>query len=175
MRHRHPSHAKELPRRWLMTDERLGEGLWDALAALPRGSGVILRHYALPLTERRALFARVSRIARRRGLMLVVAGADQLGSTSSHGRHRGALTTPVHSRREAIAAIRNGAQLLFVSPVHPTRSHPRARILGPVRLGLLIRGLDVGMIALGGMDERRWRALRPLKIHGWAGIDAWAD
>ncbi len=174
MRRRHPSHAKELPRRWLMTDERLGEGLWDALAALPRGSGVILRHYALPLAERRALFAQVSRIARRRRLMLIVAGADQLGNASSHGRHRGALTAPVHSRREAVAAIRDGARLLFVSPVHATRSHPGARTLGTARFGLLIRGLDADVIALGGMNERRWRALKRLNVHGWAGIDAWA-
>ena len=34
MPRRHPSHAKELPRRWLMTDQRLGEGLWEALIPL---------------------------------------------------------------------------------------------------------------------------------------------
>ncbi|HEY0624188.1 thiamine phosphate synthase [Sphingomonas sp.] len=175
MRRRHPSLATELPRRWLMTDERLGEGLWDALAALPKGSGVILRHYALPPPERRALFARVARLTRRRNLMLVVAGTDRLGHAPAHGRHRSALTAPVHSRREAIAAIRNGAAMLFVSPVHPTRSHPGARTLGPARLGFLIRGLNAPVIALGGMNERRWRALRPLGVHGWAGIDAWAD
>lgn len=174
MRRRHPSHAKELPRRWLMTDPRLGDALWDALAALPRGSGVAFRHYELKSADRRALFARVARIAHRQGLLLVVAGTDRLGRAPRHGRHRGALTAPIHSRREAIAAIRRGAKLLFVSPIHPTRSHPGARTLGPVRLGLLIRGLDVPVIALGGMNERRWRALRPLGVHGWAGIDAWA-
>lgn len=174
MRHRHPSHAKELPQRWLMTDPRLGDALWDAFAALPHGSGVILRHYELPFAERRALFAKIARIAQRRSLMLVVAGKNRLGSAPRHGRHRGAMTAPVHSRREAIAAIRNGAKLLFVSPIHATRSHPGARALGPVRFGLLIRGLGVPVVALGGMDERRWRALRPLGVHGWAGIDAWA-
>lgn len=174
MRRRHPSHAKELPRRWLMTDERLGEGLWDAVAALPRGSGVVLRHYALTSTERRTLFVKLRRIAQRRGLTLVVAGQDRLARAPRHGRRRGALTAPVHSRREAIAAIRDGASLLFVSPVHATRSHPDARALGAVRLGLLIRGLGVPVIALGGTDERRWRALRPLGVYGWAGIDAWS-
>jgi thiamine-phosphate pyrophosphorylase len=175
MRRRHPSHAKELPRRWLMTDSRLDEHLWTALAALPRGAGVILRHYELPLAERRALFAKVARIARRRGLLLVVAGKDRFGHAPGHGRHRGTLTAPVHSRREAFGAIRNGAKLLLASPVHPTRSHPGAPTLGPTRLGLLIRGLDVPVVALGGMNERRWRALRPLGVHGWAGIDAWID
>lgn len=175
MRRRHPSRSRELPRRWLMTDPRMGDDLWKALAALPVGSGVILRHYECSSDERRKLFAKLRRIARRRGLLLVVAGRERLGpgATGSHGRHRGVRTAPVHSRREAIAAIRIGAELLFVSPVHPTRSHPDARILGRVRFGLMIRGLDVPVIALGGMDERQWRALRPLGVHGWAGIDAW--
>lgn len=175
MRRRHPSRDPALPRRWLMTDPRMGEGLWTALATLPAGSGVILRHYELAPAERRALFAKVRRIARRRRLFLVVAGPKRLGSggAGSHGRHRGALTAPVHSRAEALAAIRMGAKLLFVSPVHPTRSHPGARALGPVRLGLMIRDLGQPVIALGGMEERRWRALKPLNVHGWAGIDAW--
>ena len=173
MPHRHPYHAKELPRRWLMTDERLGDALWDALAALPKGSGVVLRHYGLPPAERHALFAKIARIAQRRQLLLVIAGKDRIARAPGHGRHRGALTAPVHSRREAIAAIRSGAKLLFASPVHTTRSHPGARTLGPARLGLLIRGLTAPVIALGGMNERHWRALRPLGVHGWAGIDAW--
>lgn len=175
MRSRHPSPGSVFPRRWLMTDPRMGDGLWEALAALPQGSGVILRHYDAGAGARRTLFAKLRRIARQRRLTLVVAGQERLGpgAAGSHGRHRGALTAPVHSRREAIAAIRSGAKLLFVSPVHATRSHPGAPALGPVGLGLLICGLGVPVIALGGMDERRWRALRPLSVHGWAGIDAW--
>jgi thiamine-phosphate pyrophosphorylase len=161
-----PRHPRKLPRRWLMTDERMGEALWPALARLPRGSGVTVRHYSLATRERTALLTRVERVAVRRGLMVLVGGAE-------HGRHRGALSAPVHSRREAVAAMRAGAKLLFVSPVHSTQSHPGASALGPVRLGLMIRGLDVPVIALGGMDERRWRALRPMGIYGWAAIDAW--
>lgn len=174
MRRRHPSYAKELPRRWLMSDARLGDALWGALAALPKGSGVIFRHYELPPDQRRALFAKIARVAQRRRLILVVAGSDHLGRSPRHGHHRDALTAPVHSRREAIAASRSGAGLLFVSPIHATRSHPGASVLGPVRFGLLIRDLSIPVIALGGMNERRWRALRPLGVHGWAGIDAWA-
>jgi thiamine-phosphate pyrophosphorylase len=175
MRRRHPSTLQaELPRRWLMTDERMGEALWDALARLPKGSGVVFRHYSLPLAERKALLGKVARIARARRLLLVTAGSARFAQgAGSHGRHRGALTAPAHSRREALAAIRAGATLLFVSPVHATRSHPGARALGPVRLGPMIRGLGVPVVALGGIDERRWRALRPLGVQGWAGIDAW--
>lgn len=171
MRARHP-----LPRTWLMTDERMGDSLWTALERLPRGSGVVFRHYGLPLCERRALFARVAKVARRRGLLLIRAGAEHLGPADGvHGqRGPGLRTSPAHSRREAVAAIRAGADALFVSPVFATRSHPGALALGRVRLGLMIRGLRVPVIALGGMDPRRAAGLQPLGVYGWAAIDAWA-
>ncbi len=171
MRRRHPP----VPRLWLMTDERMGAALWDALEALPRGSGVVFRHYRLPPAERRALFARIARIARRRGLVLVRAGKVRMrGEMGVHAaRGSGLRTAPAHSRREAVAAIRAGARALFVSPVFPTRSHPDARALGRARLGLLIQGLPVPVIALGGMDARKAAGLRRIGIHGWAAIDAW--
>lgn len=172
MHRRHP-----LPRLWLMTDERMGEALWRALERLPRGSGIVFRHYGLDEGERRALFAKVTKIAHRRNLVVVRAGR-RLGRQEEGvhgGRRTGAmfLTFPAHSRREAIAAVRRGADLLFVSPVFATRSHPGARTLGRVRLGLMIRGLDVPVIALGGMDARRAASLKALGVYGWAGIDAW--
>lgn len=172
MRPRYP-----IPRLWLMTDERMGDALWTALARLPRGGGVVFRHYGLRPVERRALFAKVAKVAHRRGLVVVRAGAERLGRGEDgvHGkRGRGLRTAPAHSRVEAIAAIRAGADALFVSPVFATRSHPGAPALGPVRLGLMVRGLRVPLIALGGMDARRARRLRGLNLYGWAAIDAWA-
>ncbi|MFN3435907.1 MAG: thiamine phosphate synthase, partial [Sphingomonas sp.] len=73
-----------------------------------------------------------------------------------------------------VAAIRAGADAVFVSPVFATRSHPGSRPLGIARFGLMIRGLQTPVIALGGMNARKARALRPMGIHGWAGIDALA-
>lgn len=165
------------PKLWLMTDERMGEGLWRALERLPRGSGVVFRHHATAPTERREIYARVRKIARKRRLALVVAAPTLSGADGVHGRTAGRkdglLTRPVHSRAEAVAAARAGADLIFVSPVFATRSHPRARTLGVVRLGLMLRGIDIPAIALGGMDARRFRRLAPLKLNGWAAIDAW--
>ena len=175
MHARHPSP----PRLWLMTDERMGERLWPALERLPRGSGVVFRHYRLPLGERRALFARVATVARRRGLVLLRAGEQPLSRSEdgTHGTRRrvrsGWYSRAAHSPAEIVAGMRAGADLLFVSPVYTTRSHPGAPALGAVRLGLLVRGVGVPVIALGGMDARRAKRLRRL-VYGWAGIDAWA-
>lgn len=157
-----------LPRLWLMTDERMGDGLFEAIAALPRGSGIVFRHYSLPLPERMTLLSQVRKAARRRQHFVTVGG-------QTHGRHRGAVTAPVHSVRERIAAERAGARLLFVSPVFATRSHPGSRPLGRVRLGLLIGPSRAKAIALGGMTARRARSLSGLGIHGWAAIDGLSD
>lgn len=173
----HRRHSR-LPRLWLMTDERMGDRLWDALAALPRGSGVVFRHHHTPPPARRALLTRVARVSRARGLVLLVGGAPLPGGDGRHGRcarsGRGLATRPVHGRRELVAAQRVGVDAVFVSPVFPTRSHPGAPALGPVRFGLVVRDAKLPVIALGGMDARRARRLSRW-IHGWAAIDAWAD
>lgn len=177
MRRRHPV---PIPRAWLMTDERMGDDLWRALARLPRGGGVVFRHYATPPAERRRLLAGVMRVARRRRLTVFVAG----GAGRGHGVHnaraaqgigRALISRSVHSARDAVAARRDNADVVFVSPVFPTRSHPGARTLGRVRLGLMIRDTPIPVIALGGMTASRLRGLNALGVYGWAGIDAWLD
>jgi thiamine-phosphate pyrophosphorylase len=61
---------------------------------------------------------------------------------------------------------------VLVSPVFATRSHPGARGLGPLRFGMLAQRAGLPLIALGGMDRRRFARLAPLGAHGWAAIDA---
>jgi thiamine-phosphate pyrophosphorylase len=177
MKPRHP----ELPRLWLMTDERLGEGLWPALDRLPRGSGVVFRHKATAASERRALFARLRRIARRRDLLLILAGDDREArrwrADGAHHRRPAPPrpgTAPAHDLAEIRAAERSGAAAIFLSPLHPTRSHPGAPALGRLRFAALARATRLPVIALGGIDPRRGRLAMRVGAHGWAAIDAWA-
>lgn len=178
MNRRHP---KALPRLWLMTDERLGDGVIEAVRALPPGSGVIVRHYATPLAERRALFSRIRAIAMHRDLTVIRSGSQQLGGGEAgvHGRHRAAgrpliRTVPVHGMAEARAARRAGADLVFLSPVHPTRSHPGAEVLSRLAVRRLAMASPAPVILLGGMTKRRARGYRWHMVHGWAAIDAFS-
>lgn len=178
MHHRHP-----LPRLWLMTDERQGESLWSSLEQLPPGSGIVFRHYSLSAPQRRKLFDRIAKVARRRHLLLLLAGtaecARRWGAAGSHGREfgrlwpRGLRSAPAHDLKEIQAAERAGADLIFLSPVFATRSHPGARTLGRTRFALLARQTKLPVIALGGMNRRRAESLS--NAYGWAGIDAWSD
>ncbi len=160
-----------LPRLWLMTDERQGDGLWNALELLPKGSGVVFRHYGLAPAERRKLFDRVRRVAKRRRLLLLAHGRGLRGDGIHGGRGGGFRSASAHDLRELKSAERAGAKLVFLSPAFPTRSHPGATALGPVRFGLIAAQARVPVIALGGVDARKARRLP--HIYGWAGIDAW--
>ena len=166
-----------LPRLWLMTDERQRDGLFEALARLPSGAGVVFRHYSLAEAERRALFDRVR--AAHGGLLLLAGPAGQAkawGADGSHGRGRdkGLRSAPAHNFSEIRAAERAGAAFLFLSPVFATRSHPEARPLGLARFAWLARRTPLPVIALGGMNEARGRRLASFGAYGWAGIDAFA-
>lgn len=171
-----------LPRLWLMTDERQGDSLWEALDRLPRGAGIVFRHYGLPRSERRVLLEQVRQIAWRKGHILLVASSSVMarrmranGIHNARSRFPGLRSAPVHNLRELGKAARDGVDLVFLSPVFATRSHPGRRSLGPVKAALLARRSPVPVIALGGMDEKRARTLRRLGFHGWAAIDAWSD
>ena len=172
MRPRHP-----LPRLWLMTDERLGDRLLESVSRLPEGSGIVFRHYSLDEVARRDLFQQVR--AAHDG-MLVLAGtaalAELWGADGSHGRGPGAgfRSAPVHDFAEIRAAERDGADLLFLSPVYPTLSHPGASALGLARFAWAARRTPLPVIALGGMNPARGKKLASFGAYGWAGIDAFA-
>jgi thiamine-phosphate pyrophosphorylase len=164
-----------------MTDERIGQRLWDAIDALPAGGGVVFRHYATPPKEREAIGTRIAEVCRSRGLMLAVAGdvelARRLGARLVHNpaSNPGALpfSRSAHSREEATTALQSGASLVFLSPLFATRSHPEARPLSREEARAIVAACPVPVMALGGMSRTRFEEIGGDGFYGWAGIDAW--
>lgn len=185
---RHP-----LPPQWLFSDERLAVGVAQLAALLPPGSGIVLRHDSLPPSARWRLLRRLMRLSRTRSLTVLLAGtpgtARRWGADGVHLRQREAhrarqahalgliLTLPVHDAREARRARQAKADAAFVSPLHPTRSHPGAPALGRAAWLRLARLAGGQAIALGGMTAARARQLnRASRLGaGWAAIDAWEE
>jgi thiamine-phosphate pyrophosphorylase len=171
---------KPFPALWLLSDARNDAGLESALRALPRGSGLIYRHYHLDGPERLARFRALARVARSRGHVVVLAdsaltarewGADGVyGAPLALWPRRGELLqlATAHSLRELAQAARKGADAVLLSPAFPTRSHPGAPTLGAVRFRLLAARSPVPVIALGGMNPR---TARRLQWPHWAAID----
>ncbi|KTE15999.1 thiamine phosphate synthase [Sphingopyxis sp. H115] len=192
MRARHPS-SVDLPRQWLFSDERAKTGLPELAALLPPGSGIVLRHDGLARGVRWRLLRRLMRIAKARRLVVLLAGppadARRAGAHGVHLRHHHAarakqarglglfVTMPAHGAREARRARRAGADVVFVSPLHRTRSHPGAPALGHATWLRLARLSGTAAVALGGMTPKRARVLSHARgcRTGWAGIDIWED
>jgi len=184
-------HRKKLPHLWLMTDERIGEAaLLAAAACLPKGrGGIVFRHYRTEARARRALFEALRLIARRRRLVLILAGdartAAAWAADGWHGRDarragpigaRAMLhSAPAHDAREMMAAGRGGADLVFLSPLFATRSHPGAPSLGRVRFAALARQAQMPVMALGGVTQGDLHGLRTIGADGWGAIDGLVD
>ena len=168
------------PQLWLVSDARNDAALDDALARLPRGSGFIYRHYHLDPADRVARFHALARVARRRGHLVILAdsaqtaaewGADGIYAAprALDPRRAGLLRlATVHSAREIAEANRAGADAVLLSPAFPTRTHPGAAALGPVRFRHLAALSRAPVIALGGMTQN---GADRLQWPVWAAID----
>ena len=177
-----PNRQPPLPDIWLVSDQRNDTMLERVLSRLPRGNGLIFRHYHLPHAERRARFAALARHARRYGHRAILSGtareARRWGADGVYGApgslKRGSAIlriVTVHSLRELSAAHRARADAVVISPVFPTRTHPTARTLGAARFRLLAARARVPVIALGGMTAERARHVGGAK---WAAIQGLA-
>jgi thiamine-phosphate pyrophosphorylase len=168
------------PDLWLLSDERNDASLEAALQGLPRGSGFIYRHYHLPDAVRVARWFELRRIARARGHVIVLADsaltAREWGADGLYGAPRALYPTTndlltlatAHNLAEVGLANRARADAVLLSPMFPTRSHPGARALGPVRFRLLAAHAQMPVIALGGMTGQ---TARRLAWPRWAAID----
>jgi thiamine-phosphate pyrophosphorylase len=149
-----------VPRQWLIADDRMGEELWTAVRKLPKGSGILVLHRDMRRGQRARLIARLRRMASGRSLVL----ADEESGEAAR----------VHSMRELRQAGSKRVPLILLSPLYPTRTHPDRPLLDGMRAAAFVRLANVGIpvLALGGMDARRFARVRQLGFQGWAGIDA---
>ena len=164
-----------LPLLWLLSDARNDGGLEQALRALPPQSGFVYRHYHLDEDERRHRFDVLAAIAREAGHLVILSGMGDWGADGYYGAARGGegvwLAT-AHDSDEIERAARLGADVLFLSPVFPTASHPGAATLGVDQFHLLAAQSPVPVIALGGMTYER---AQQLDWPRWGAIDGLAS
>lgn len=178
-----------MPALILVTDEtRLPDPL-PAMERLPPGAGVLLRHYGA--ADRALLARRLAATARRKRLVLLVAGAQwrlaaAAGAAGIHlpeavarrlvdpglrlWQRRGALlSVACHGPAALARAAALGADAALLSPVFPTASHPGAATLGATRFALWAARARLPVLALGGVNRTTARALR--HAAGVAAID----
>lgn len=146
------------------------------MMGLPRGAGVVARGLAP------ALLRPVARLARQRGLKLLVAGDGRAALALGAGLHlpdrreslgllpfliarraapgRLLLSMAAHGGQHGTARARRlRPDCLYLSPLFQTRSHPGAPALGVLRWAALARDLPAPCMALGGVVPARLRAV----------------
>jgi thiamine-phosphate pyrophosphorylase len=150
-----------------------------AAARLPAGAAVVARGLAP------AVLNDLAALARRRRLVLLVAGDGRLALRHGAGLHvpdrhavaglaaflcgrrgRGLpLTVAAHGRAGLARGRRLRADAVVLSPVFATASHPGAPTLGPARwAALAARGGDRPIVALGGVGP-----MNAARLPRWAG------
>lgn len=172
-------------------DDRLPDPV-PAAYRLPAGSIVIARSRSQGAL--RDMVQRLQPICRRRHLTLLVANDTRLalafGVDGVHLSQAALARTPrrpatahpdwivsvaAHDGAALLRADRAGADLVLLSPVFPTRSHPGAGTLGPVRFTGMVTRSALPVLALGGIDQRTARRLRHSGAAGVAGVGFGAD
>ncbi|WP_176559825.1 thiamine phosphate synthase [Teichococcus rhizosphaerae] len=156
-----------LPRLWLFSDPVRLPDPAPAAAVLPRGSGVVARGVEsgrLPDLARRV---------RQRGGVLLLGGTPRMALRLRAGLHlpdrapppgmaafrlarrAGApgalLSAAAHGAAGLRRARRQGVDLVFLSPLFATPSHPGAPFLGVWRWAALARRAACPVMALGGI------------------------
>lgn len=181
-----------LPRLILMTDAARLADPEAAVARLPRGAAVVLRHPDDGMRHR--LATRLAGLCRARGVRLLIAGDPRLAARMSAGNGDGGLHLPeamlrhggrrwrllrrpgwlvtaaAHSPAAIRAAARAGADAALLSPVFATASHPDARPLGPLRFATLVRQSPLPVYALGGVSAATAARLTLSGAAGFAAI-----
>ncbi len=173
-----------------MSDEARLPDPTAALDRLPRGSGLVFRHYRT--RDRATLASTLIAKARARGILVLVAGDWRLARRARAAglhlpealasaslalyprmlRKKAIVTVAAHSLRAVFRAASLGADAAIVGPVFATASHPGAILLGPLRFARICRQSPIPVYAVGGIAPKTARRLKGSGAAGLAGIGA---
>lgn len=146
-----------IPRQLLIADERTSDQLLPLERRLQHGSGVLVIHAIAPQKRRRLL----------RGLRVAGASRHLVIVDEASGE-----AARVHDLRELRRALLARTPMILLSPIYPTASHPDWQPLPRMRAAALARLAGRRLIALGGMNAKRFSRVERLGFQAWAGISA---
>lgn len=180
--------GKGLPAVWFVTDPARTTDPIAVARGLPRGSGIIYRHFGA--ADRLEIARSLARIALERRHVLLI-GADpalaaEVGAAGVHlperrlaearrlrARHPGwIVTAAAHAPGAIRRAHAAGADAVLLSTIFPSRSPTAGAPLGAVRLAGLARRSPLPLYALGGVNSATAPRLVETGAAGFAAVDA---
>ena len=175
-----------LPPLLFFTDPARTPDVAAAMVRLPRGAGVVFRAFGAPDADAKG--RKLARIARRRGLVLLVGAAAALAARIGAGgvhlperlaarapairRPGWIVTTAAHSPLAARRGLALGADAVVVSAAFPSSSPSAGAPIGPLRLAQIVRRAGGPVYALGGINDKTARRLLPAGLVGLAAVEA---
>lgn len=174
-----------VPHLVFMTDGDRAPNPAEICESLPAGSIIIVRDYNH--TDRVGLAEDLRAVTRELHQFLMVAGdVDLAHHVGADGLHLpeymlidppslssfGLVSAACHSRPSLVRARRLGVDFALVSPVFRTLSHEDGDWLGVHRFARMIKGCEVPVVALGGINHQNAISLKPFKLQGVAAIGA---
>lgn len=176
------------PRLVFLTDDKRVNDPAAVAAALPAGSVVIVRSQTpekivdtvealRPLCRSRRVYLlaatdpRSARSLDVDGVHLSEANVRQAGRQSRSFPEHWMVTAAAHSAAAVKRAARLGADIILISPVFPTKSHPGARTLGTHGYRRLAGLAPDKACPLGGVTPDTLGRLRCAPLAAIAGID----
>jgi len=156
---------------------------------------VIFREYDLKSKEREILAQELLAICREQNHKFLIGKnlqlARKLRADGAHFSDRDHLPLQIFNRQNwprkfifsfachnflsVLKSQQLKADMIFVSPIFATKSHPNVAPLGLRELSKIIRASKIPIFALGGVDEKNINSLRKLGVAGFGGIDLFCD
>ena len=182
---------KFYPTLWFFTDNLRNPDPYAILNQLPKNTGIVFRDYNIP--KRNHIAAKMAEFCRKKDLVLLIGGdsklAVEVGATGVHIPEYNSQTLPylkiqkpnwiistsVHGKRSYQKAKSLGINIIFLSPVFTTSSHPRGKPLGSLYISRLARDFGVFSIALGGVNLKTVDSLNGTGVNGIAAISGLID
>jgi len=167
-----------------MTDPKRAPDPAAIAVQLPKGWGVVYRHFGAK--DRYAIGARLARVCKQRGLILLVSAdpalAAAIGADGVHWpearlrgvRHRSSRfieTASAHSRAGLARAHALKLDAAFLSAVFPSNSPSAGKPTGPIRFRQIARAASLPVYALGGINAENAAHIAKHSA-GWAAIEA---
>ncbi len=177
---------RPLPGAFFLTDPERIPDPGQIVSGLPKGWGLIYRHFGIP--ERLQEGRRLMRLCRRRGICLLIAAdphlARRLGADGVHwpermertarlwrGRFR-VQTMSVHAPARFARLAATGVNALIFSTVFPSQSPTASRPTGAIGLRRIARAAPIRLYALGGISPANAQSIASQA--GLAAIEGWS-
>jgi thiamine-phosphate pyrophosphorylase len=159
--------VKSYPSEFFFTDSLRTPDVFSIVKSLPKGVGIVFRHYDHP--KREYIGLKLSKLCKIQNRHLLVAKDFRLAKRLKAGLHLpeyllnkvhkkdlgffDLVTASAHSLSALTRAKKLGIRAAFLSPVYKTLSHKNQKPLGQQKLFALAQLTSLPIYALGGINK----------------------